>query len=400
MAPSTKMSTRFAQPILKAAGRSYSTSSSISSITSSHLTRRRPQPHPHNHHKHQSHRPFSAIAALETTLATTQHLFTELHHITHTPWYLTIPLIALSINLVARLPLTIYSRRVAQRRAELTPLLQAWNTRHQKDVSKLPPHLAPSTPEARTKEVVARFNKTSRRLFRAWGVPRWKDYASFAVFPVWLVGIESIRRLSGGPRGLLGHVLFGAAAGAKAKEDGSQVPLLLEGEGGGAADGLVEAAPAAGGLDALPTASTTLSLGGDPSLATGGCLWFPDLTVPDPVHALPFILSAMLVVNLLPRTGAGLRAFFGVEPRAGAAAPKTTVAQGKGVLRLRRSLFVVALMVGPATMGLPAALHLYWISSSAITFMMTEAVARFMPLPKSTIRPCKGSESFVIRPTR
>ncbi|KAK3946444.1 hypothetical protein QBC46DRAFT_369792 [Diplogelasinospora grovesii] len=326
-------------------------------------------------------RNITIAAAVETTITTTQHLFTELHHVTGTPWFVTIPLIALSVNLIARLPLTIYTRKVAQRRAELTPIIRAWSTRHVKDISK-EARLVPG--QAPNEEVGKRLLKTSRRLFEGFGVQRWKDYSSFGVFPVWIISIESLRRLCGGPRGLIGTLVFGS----KSAE-----------EGGSSATSSSDAADVVS-TEAVPATQDVMSAvgsGADPSLATGGCLWFPDLMAADPSHILPFALSAILVANILPRTQYGLRAFFGMEQPEG---KPTTIAQTPLGVRFHRALMIVALFVGPATMDLPAALHLYWISSATLTMLSTELVHKFMPLPKSDIKPCAGVDSVLMRPTR
>lgn len=305
-------------------------------------------------------RPFSDLpTALSSALSLTQSLITTLHTTTLTPWYLTIPLLALTLHLAARLPLSLYSRRIHVRRARLVPLLQAWRARHTMAVA--------ASPERKT-DVAKRLALTTKRVYRVWGVQRWKDSVGLAALPVWLVGIEALRRMCGGPKGLIGTVVFGAGAGA---------------EGGGGAAGVGE------GLAAAAAAT-----GVEEGLATGGCLWFPDLTVADPLHVLPIALSVVLVANVMPRTQVGARRMFGLDDGG------TTVAMGKTSERLRRGLVVMALAIGPVTMDLPAALHLYWLSSATLSLLQTELAAYFMPLPNSTLRPCTESELRFIRPRR
>ena len=204
------------------------------------------------------------------------------------------------------------------------------------------------------------------------GVQRWKDYSGFAVFPVWLLGIESIRRLCGGPRGLMGQLVAG--------EEGKGEVGVGEAVTGATAGGVPE-------TEAVTAAITT---GVDQSLATGGCLWFPDLLVPDPTHVLPFALSAVMVANVLPRTREGRRMVLGM------ASPGNVQ---RGSPRLTRILLVMALAVGPITIDLPAALHLYWLSTSAIAFIQNELMNKFMPLPKQQ-KICKSQEHPYPRPRR
>lgn len=305
-------------------------------------------PPPPPGHLQQTRRISDLPTTLSSALSLTQSLITTLHTTTLTPWYLTIPLLALTLHLAARLPLSLYTRRIHVRRAGLVPLLQAWRARHTMAVAASP---------ARKDEVAKRLALTTKRVYHKWGVERWKDSVGLAAMPVWLVGIEALRRMCGGPKGLIGTVVFG--------------PGAAEGEGGaGVGEGLAE------------------------GLSTGGCLWFPDLTVADPLHLLPFALSVVLVANVMPRTQVGARRMFGLDG-GGATAP-----MGKTSERLRRGLVVMALAIGPVTMDLPAALHLYWLSSSTLSLLQTELTAYFMPLPNSTLRPCTEMELRFIRPRR
>ena len=331
---------------------------------------------------------------LETAISSTQHIITEFHLATGVPWFFTIPLVALSINLLARLPLTIYTQRIHQRRAKITPLLQAWHARHSKDVARLPP----MTPAEFKKEVTSRFEKTSKRLYKAFGVQRWKNYASFASFPFWLTGIEALRRLCGGPRGLLGSVVFGG------RKEGDPVPDTTT--AAAASSNPPDAVSVADVIQAenstLAEVSSIFPPGSEPSLATGGCLWFPDLMAPDPLHILPFLLSAILVLNIMPRSAAGMRALFNLRGESDRDAPPGTTPvatdQSKVHGRLQRALLGVALIVGPVTMDLPAALHLYWVSSAAMTYLQTEAIGRYMKIPKAMTRQCTGAESMIPQP--
>ncbi|KAK3387720.1 hypothetical protein B0H63DRAFT_448534 [Podospora didyma] len=345
-------------------------------------------------------RAFSVVSAVETTLATSQHLLSELHAVTGTPWWVVIPLVALSVNLVGRVPLTIYCRWVAQRRAELTPILRAWYARHAQDVRKeviglkQPASLGMPSPKVFAKETESRFKKTTKRIYKAFHVQEWKDYSSLAIFPLWLTAIESLRRLCGGPRGLLGSLVFGP----KSVEAGP----AGEAAGNAAAATSVDSSGTMLAVDGVSTTSKELlAVGADPSLATGGCLWFPDLMVADPLYILPFALSGILVANIMPKTELGIRSLLGLQGQQSTSdsdnKSTVTVVENKGRLRLQRALIAIALCVGPATMGLPAALHLYWISSAAITYTQTELIQRYMPMPKTT-SPARGSETFLIRP--
>ncbi|KAK0639411.1 membrane insertase OXA1/ALB3/YidC, partial [Cercophora newfieldiana] len=313
-------------------------------------------------------------------LTTTQHLFTELHHITGTPWFLTIPLIALSINLIARLPVSIYTRRILIRRAKLAPLFQAWNTRHGKEIT-LNPQTGALPIEGRRAELKSRMKATAKRIYKDFGVQEFKTYTPLAIFPVWLIGIESLRRLCGGPRGLIGTLVFGP----------DDKTTSATGEAAAASSNPADA------VSVTDIAQDIVPPGADPSLATGGCLWFPDLMAADPLHILPFAISAVLMLNILPasqRSLAGMRRLFVSDTN------QSGVVETQTSTRLTRAFLIMALAIGPVTMDLPAALHLYWLSSSTITFIQSEILEKRMPLPKFEMKPCSRQDSVYLRPYR
>jgi inner membrane protein COX18 len=132
----------------------------------------------------------------------------------------------------------------------------------------------------------------------------------------------------------------------------------------------------------------------DPSMATEGCLWFPDLTVADPLHVLPFALSAILLVNVVPRSRLAWRQFLGLDPPA-----VTWTGNLKWRLRIQRGLLVVAVAIGPLTIHLPAALHLYWITSATLAQVQSFIVGKFIPMPK-TVRSARREGLICVMPTR
>ncbi|KAK1749986.1 hypothetical protein QBC47DRAFT_394988 [Echria macrotheca] len=282
-------------------------------------------------------RNMSASTVVDAVVTTTQHLFTGAHLMLGTPWFLTIPLVALTINLATRVPLAVYGRRILQRRASLSPLLQAWLT---KPLRETPQQRAASMqPSGDAAMHMSRLNK-------AFGVQRYKDWSGLLGLPIWLTGIEAVRRLCGTQSGLLG--------------------LLVSGR------------------EALPAEHDLIAAGADYSMATGGCLWFPDLMVADPLHILPFALSAILLANVLPWTKAGIYALIKQED-----------AKPKWGTRIRRGLIVAAAMVGPLTMNVPAALHLYWITTSASMLVVHHLIATYMPVMNHNVPMLKRPSLFV-----
>lgn len=322
---------------------------------------------------------------IQATVETTQSLIVSLHTLTGTPWYATIPLVALAVSL-ARLPFTVHAQSLVRRRVALTPLVQSW----------LATHARVGDGAAATRE---RYEATKKRIIRDHGLQGWKLNYNLLVFPVWLTAIEAIRRLCGGPTGLLGAMFFkgndaAAAAAVTAGEQLQGVEMVSTAASGVASLGLeTTTVVAEGGLPDTAAAATAAATSGsfEPSLATGGALWFPDLTVADPYHILPMMLSAVMVYHFLPKTTAGRRDMFSLDDRNPNSKSWRT--------RLTRALVVVAVSIGPATMDMPAAIHLYWLCSTSLAVVSERLVALALPLPKH-IPKCKGSERMLIMPRR
>ncbi|KAI3323999.1 hypothetical protein HD806DRAFT_80862 [Xylariaceae sp. AK1471] len=353
------------------------------------------------HHIHHGRRAFHWQSAVGTAIESTQNLIIELHTITHLPWFLTIPLVALTINTFFRLPFTIYTQRIQQRRTQFGPLLQAWNSRIQQDVQR------EGVPRSqRMSEVKKRQDKALKRIYRKLGLQQWRVYSSFLSFPFWLLAIDGVRRLCGGPRGLIGSLITSSEVDAVSAATNPGVETTTASHP--AATGSI-ADPST--LDptiissAVETARTAVL---DPSLTYEGCLWFTDLTVPDPYHILPLALSASLLWNLLPKSGDQfsdrVSIALGRRPKSAQAqilAEDDKVGLGeRAKSTLYLGLVALATLVGPLTLDLPAALHLYWLASSATNALTSKALQHLMPVKAKLQKRCTGIDLPVIRPQR
>jgi inner membrane protein COX18 len=163
------------------------------------------------------------------------------------------------------------------------------------------------------------------------------------------MAVEVIRKMCGKEAGLLG-MMFGYSKEGEAKKSETFTGTGLEGEGIDISEAFIE------------TGLTT-----EPSLATEGALWFPDLMVSDPMIMLPFMLSGVMLLNL----------FHG-------AVGKPT----KGQKRLSNGLKIVALAIVPLTLHLPSAMLVYWISSSTFALGQAMMLERLMPV-KPPVVPCR-----------
>jgi inner membrane protein COX18 len=196
-------------------------------------------------------------------------------------------------------------------------------------------HLGPLVAE---RTLMRELRKKRIEIYRRWGCGLWKNYLGLAQLPIFLAIMEALRAMSGAKQGWWG-MLSGATAGA----DRTEAVLT--------ADGLVSTA-------LIPVEST---------FAIEGALWFPNLLLPDPQLALPFMLSGAILLNI-----------FGHRP----------AVIGKWQKRFTRNMGLIALAIGPIMINVPSALLCYWVSSSMLAYGQALLLGRFMPI-KKPVTPCK-----------
>lgn len=320
-------------------------------------------------------RNFSVGEAAGYLLQGSELLITNVHTLTGTPWFLSIPLVALTTNLVFRTPITWYTHQTARKRARLVPLIQAQTALiamglRKKQVSQF------------TQRVREAMKKRTREAFRLFAINETRSiWGGLLTLPVFISNLEVLRRMCGGSRGLLGNLIFASTKSANEVDVTAAAAAM-----GDAATEAVSAGPPAG--DAIS------NIPFDPSFATDGCLWFPNLLESDPYHILPFAVSAVMVAHMIPSSAAGIRDLFGMRP------------EGKGVIiqqsarrrAFQRTMLIMAFAIGPVTMDLPAALHLYWFSSAMCSLVVSKGLKVILPLPKQVIRPCRGLEIPLLMP--
>lgn len=200
------------------------------------------------------------------------------------------------------------------------------------------------------------------QIYGRWGCRLWKNYLPLMQLPIWLLMVETLRGMAGTRKGLLGLMLPTELVGNVNELDAT--PEL-------AAVGMPEAGIFAAeltGEKSLVEAVVPV----EPSLATEGMLWFPDLMVADPMLLLPFMLSGTLFLNIYSGQQRGI--------------PGVAITQGR--IRLIRALGVVALAAGPLTLQMPTAMLLYWVSSGMLAYGQNLLIDYYMPI-KSPVRPCE-----------
>ncbi|MCJ1388835.1 hypothetical protein MMC18_001685 [Xylographa bjoerkii] len=267
------------------------------------------------------------------------NVFTSVHSLTGLPWVLALPLTAFLVRLCLITPFNIYSHQTVRRQVALQPLLYAWGRSISRRVTKEYGTRSGAYQERMLKKEV---RHKRRELYRRFGLKRWMLFAPLINFPIWLVFMETIRRMCGTHEGLLGLVAktFKQFAGDEA-----------------------EVAPSSVKTDAISPYM-------EPSMAFEGGLWFPDLLVPDPMLILPFALSACFFATIVQQDRRILSR-YGVLT--------------KWQTRRSRISKLVVLAIGPLTLHLPSAMLVYWMASSLTVLGQTVILESILPVPSAVL---------------
>ncbi len=276
-------------------------------------------------------------------MSDTHTILQNLHTTTELSWALTLPLSAFLVRLVIILPISLYTRRAQQKQLQLQPLIHAWRHQINRTIIRERGHLGPGHC---TTEVKKSLRAKRRELYKRCACGWWRNWLPLGQLPVFLCWIETVRAMCGTKEGLLGMIV-GSMASMKDSDTLEKADHTLRGN---------------------PEASIPV----ETTFATEGALWFPDLLVPDPHLLLPFILSATMFTNIWLNT------------RLLNAGTEQSVFQ-RGLMN---SLKVIALMIGPATLQMPSAILVYWISSSSFAMLQNLLLDIIMPLGRP-VKPCK-----------
>ncbi|KAK8222885.1 60Kd inner membrane protein-domain-containing protein [Phyllosticta paracitricarpa] len=255
-------------------------------------------------------------------------LLTALHG-TGLPWALTIPASAILVRLVIIYPLMYAPARKANLRAtDARAHVQAFES-ITKSLSRK--KMMQEGPEASKKYAMAQLRTNTSEIKKRWKFGFARQMQPLLSLPIFLAFAETIRRMIGTKRGVLG-LLF-------ASNDG-QASSSPEGVESAAAEDVSSASSSA-------SDSTDLSSWAEPTMATEGMLWFPDLTAADPTLILPVMVSGATFFSVWR----GSRVLPGEE-------------EGKNARILRRILLSGAFIMFPFILKVPAGMLLYWVTST------------------------------------
>ncbi|OQD69973.1 hypothetical protein PENDEC_c028G00903 [Penicillium decumbens] len=314
----------------------------MNNLRSMGALRSRPRALPFTYSQVRRFHPTKPTQLIAETLETSTAFIQGIHSVTGLPWVASIPLTAVIVRTVVGTPLQMYTRIVARRERDVAPLIHSWVLFLQNTLRKHPP------------EAQKRFKKTMQQwtaerkthLLRKWKIHPGYKYINLLQLPIWLSLMESLRAMTGNNDGLL--------------------PSLLSWFRSGSWFG--------------PREHVDLSLT-EPTLATEGALWFPDLLAGDPTGVLPVLLSASIIFNV--RRGWGIT----TSTTSLADLPTLQLYQATFFRGLGWFLQFLAINVGVSAMfnGLPAALMIYWITSANVASLQAYLLEKYMfmrpPIP-------------------
>lgn len=261
----------------------------------------------------------------------------ELMSLVHTalPWYAAIPITAFITRGLLVTTFGTRSRALMARYIGLQPLREALAYKKRDEVLKRGGF---RTVKQGILAVSKEIKEVTSAIDKRWNVSLSGQIMwTFGQLPIFVAMAEVIRQKCGAHDGLVGMAI-----------------AAVRGEGTTMTNEIGET-----------VARVTPSAYFEPSLATEGMLWFPDLLVPDPTGTLPFIASAIMFANIYTSKNS-------VESSRNRSWP--------GILR--RTLLWVALLIGPMCQHLPAALMLYWSSSTASVMLWNLWLDRRYPAPR------------------
>ncbi|KAF3034252.1 hypothetical protein E8E12_005798 [Didymella heteroderae] len=292
---------------------------------------------------------------------------------TQVPWYAAIPLSAFFLRGALVTSFGTWTRSLMARYIGLQPLRQALARTKRDEVLKQMHNQggARSPKEAKTR-TMAEVKKVVTQLDNRWRVTLKGQIGwTLIQIPIFFTMAEVIRKMCGARDGLLA-LTASSVKGMKDWVMGSTGATTAA----GAATGALESSDALAAPDALSIASALndpaamTNIDGvaamatspffEPTLATEGMLWFPNLITPDPF--LPFIVSGLMFSNIY---------FSKNAPTSDKNWPNA----------IRRVLLGVSLLIGPLCQNLPAGLMLYWAGSTTSVMIWNKWLDWKYPAP-------------------
>ncbi|KAJ8111859.1 hypothetical protein OPT61_g5642 [Boeremia exigua] len=296
---------------------------------------------------------------------------------TQVPWYAAIPASAFLLRAALVTSLGTWARSLMARYIGLQPLRQALARQRRDDILKqMHKEGGARTPKEANQRTMGEVKKVVTELDSRWKVTL-KGQVGWTLIqlPIFFTMAEVIRKMCGTRDGLLALSLSSLDGikgwlGAGPTESTNESAVTGASEAFSAPDALsvtsaLDNAAAVTHVDGLSAMAASPFF--EPSLATEGMLWFPNLILPDPF--LPFIVSGLMFSNIY---------FTKNGPTSEKNWPNA----------MRRLLLGVSLLIGPLCQNLPAGLMLYWAGSTTSVIAWNKWLDWKYPAP-SDLTACK-----------
>lgn len=278
------------------------------------------------------------------------------HTVTGLPWAASIPLAAVGVRTFAAI-FIVWQRIILRRRQNIQPLIHCVKKHYQDALrAKAVEDRLYMRPQEAQEQLSRELGKRTADLYKEWKISQTTiNVLPLVQFPIWIALMEATRNICGVNMGLLRYL--------------NPMP---DKDGGSSLD--------------LP--------GVEPSLATEGAFWFPNLLAGDPTGILPVILGLTIFTNV--------RLGF----------PKMTAAElsDQNKMQMWVSTFLWGAKKGlmfmgawialtAYTTGMPAGMMLYWIVSSNTAMLQNMFLDKCLfvskpleALPKMEVRILKPGE--------
>lgn len=274
----------------------------------------------------------------------------SVHHV-GMPWWVTIPVVAATVNFTIRLPIQLYAQKIRNERQKLQPLAYAWSTVIRREAENRI-QARQMGPEEQAAERAAAWKKLGakyKEMYAEFNCQSWKSFVPWVSMVPFVAFADAIRKIAG-----VSAFSGLQAPWAASTTDAQPEPLQLTEK-----------------LTAL-----------DPGLADGGILWFSDLSVADPYFALPIACSAVLAAQTWPKADPKL--LFGKLLGQDPDRVETNLGRLQGIIQ--RGLVMVPFFPLLWT-NLPSAVVLYALTTFSLTALNSFIAVRVYPKPVTKLSP-------------
>lgn len=268
------------------------------------------------------------------------------------PWWVTIPVVAATVNFSIRLPLQLYGQKIRNERQKVQPLAYAWSTvvRREAEHRIKQRRMKPADQATERRAAWRRLGLVYKDMYKKFGCPTWKSFVPWTSMVPFVAFADAIRKIAG-----------------VSAWSGFQSPLFPP--------------PTAEPPEPLELTEHFAGLV-DPSLCEGGLLWFSDLSVADPYWLLPLSCVAVLGLQTWPKIDPAFAfaKLMNKDPQ------KVETGHGRLQEMVQRVMIMVPFL--PLFwLNLPSAVVLYALTTFSLNALNAFIAVKVYPKPKLRFGP-------------